>query len=139
MRRAPALLVAAGLFVLLAMPGRLAQGADPLAATDGDSELGFDNVDVIDHGLEAKLNVVSAGSQRTANNLLAIFATVKNLTAHRLVIQAQTLYKDRAGNWLDGGRAGWITLTLQPHQKLDYRSASLSIQAQDFVVRIRRP
>lgn len=110
----------------------------PLPA-DTDSEAGFDNVDLLDPALNGKLSVVRVGSQRTNTNLLAIFASLKNLTGHVLAIQAQTLYKDGDGNWLDGGKAGWLTLELKPHEELEYRSASLSDDAQDFLVRVRQP
>ena len=109
------------------------------APADADSEAGFDNVDVLDAALGGKLSVVRVGSQRTNTNLLSIFASLKNLTDHALTIQAQTLYKDGDGNWLDGGKAGWLTLQLKPHEELEYHSASLSDDAQDFLVRVRRP
>jgi hypothetical protein len=107
------------------------------APSDTDSEAGFDNVDVLDPSLNGQISVVRVGSQRTNTNLLSIFASLKNLTAHALTIQAQTLYKDADGNWLDGGKAGWLTLELKPHEELEYRSASLSEDALDFLVRIR--
>jgi hypothetical protein len=109
------------------------------ASAPADSEVGFDNVDVLDAGLNGQISVVRVGSQRTNTNLLSIFASLKNMTAHSLTIQAQTLYKDGDGNWLDGGKAGWLTLELKPHEELEYRSASLSDEAQDFLVRVRRP
>jgi hypothetical protein len=109
----------------------------PAAPADTDSEAGFDNVDVVDAALTGKISVLRVGSQRTNTNLLSIFASLKNLTGHAITIQAQTLYKDGDGNWLDGGKAGWVSLTLKPHEELEYRSASLSDDAQDFLVRIR--
>ena len=38
---------------------------------------------------------------------------------------------------MNGGRAGWISLDLKPHGRLDYRSEALSVDARDFLVRIR--
>jgi hypothetical protein len=109
----------------------------PAAPADADSEAGFDNVDVLDASLNGKVSVVRVGSQHTNTGLLSIFASLKNLTGHAITIQAQTLYKDGDGNWLDGGKAGWVSITLKPHEELEYRSASLSDDAQDFLVRIR--
>ena len=103
------------------------------------AEAGFDNVDVLDRELDGKLSVVSVGSDRTKTNLLSVFTSLKNLTASPLKIEAQTLYKDANGDWLDGGKANWISLTLKSNEELEYRSASLSEEAQDFLVRIRRP
>jgi hypothetical protein len=111
----------------------------PAAPDETDTDAGFDNVDVLGTALFGKLSVVRVGSQRTNTGLLAIFASLKNLTGHPLTIQAQTLYKDGDGNWIDGGKAGWLTLTLKPHGELEYRSASLSDEAQDFLVRLRVP
>ena len=125
------------LAALLLAPLPTSHAAPP--PSDGDSEAGFDNVDVLDAALNAKISVVRVGSQRTNTNLLSIFAGLKNLTGHPVTIQAQTLYKDGDGNWLDGGKAGWLTLQLKPHEELEYRSASLSDDAQDFLVRVRRP
>jgi hypothetical protein len=119
--------------VLLAWPGPPAR-----AHADVDSEAGFDNVQMIDSTLEGRISVTRVGSQRTNTNLLSIFADLKNLTGHTVGIQAQTLYKDGDGNWLDGGRAGWLPLELKPHEEFEYRSASLSEQAQDFLVRVRQ-
>lgn len=132
--RLPVVLALAAL-LLAPLPANLACAAP----ADTDSEAGFDNVDVLDTALNGKLSVVRVGSQRTNTNLLSIFASLKNLTDHALTIQAQTLYKDGDGNWLDGGKAGWLTLQLKPHEELEYRSASLSDEAQDFLVRVRRP
>jgi hypothetical protein len=116
----------------------LTGSAPPGQAADTD-EAGFDNVQVLDPALEGRLSVISVGSERTHMNLLSIFATLKNLTGKPLAIEAQTLYKDGNGDWLDSGKASWISLELKPHEEMDYRSASLSEAAQDFLVRIRRP
>jgi hypothetical protein len=109
------------------------------AKGSGTAEPGFDNVEVIDPGLEGRLSVVSVGSDRTGTNLLSVFVTLKNLTSSSLMVEAETLYKDANGDWMDGGKAGWISLEIKPHEEFDYRSASLSDEAQDFLVRLRRP
>ncbi len=132
--RPPVVLALAALLLAPLPPDRACA-----APADTDSEAGFDNVDVLDPALGGQLSVVRVGSQRTNTNLLSIFASLKNLTDHTLTIQAQTLYKDGDGNWLDGGKAGWLTLELKPHEELEYRSASLSEDAQDFLVRVRLP
>jgi hypothetical protein len=119
--------------VLLAWSGLSAR-----AHSDADSEAGFDNVQLTDSTLEARISVTRVGSQRTNTNLLSIFADLKNLTGHTVAIETQTLYKDGDGNWLDGGRAGWLPLELKPHEEFEYRSASLSDQARDFLVRVRQ-
>jgi hypothetical protein len=98
----------------------------------------FDNVEILDSSLQAKLAILRVGSDRTATNLLSIFVGLKNKTAHRLEIQAQTIYKDKSGNPLNHGQAGWISMTLKPHEESEYRSASISEDAVDFLVRIRK-
>ena len=113
-------------------------GPAPAAPADADSEAGFDNVQIVDPGLNGKISVTRVGSDRTNTNLLSIFADLKNLTSRSLSIEAQTLYKDGDGNWIDGGHAGWVPLTLRPHEEFEYRSASLSEEAQDFLVRIKK-
>jgi hypothetical protein len=111
----------------------------PLASahSETDSEVGFDNVQVMDASLDGKISVTRVGSDRTNTNLLSIFADLKNLTGRSLRVEAQTLYKDSDGNWIDGGRAGWVPLELKPGEEFEYRSASLSEAAEDFLVRIR--
>ena len=127
-------LVLLGLVTILAALPELAPAASP----DADAEAGFDNVQVVDPGLDSKISITRVGSDRTNTNLLSVFADLKNLTGHSLSIEAQTLYKDGDGDWIDGGHAGWIPLTLKPHEEFEYRSASLSEEAQDFLVRIKR-
>jgi hypothetical protein len=105
------------------------------SAAEGDS----DNVEILDSDLDEQLSVSSVGSQRTNTNLLSVFATLKNLTSRALVIEAATLYKNANGDLIDGGKASWLSLRLKPHEEMEYRSASLSEDAQDFLVRIRRP
>ncbi len=106
-------------------------------AEPADTASGFDNVDLLDGGLTGKLGVVRVGSDRSDENLLSILAALKNLTGHTLKLEAQTLYKDASGNWMNGGRAGWIPVDLKPHAQFNYRSESLSVDASDFLVRIR--
>ncbi len=48
----------------------------------------------------------------------------------------RTVYKDKAGNELNSG--SWIPMTLKPHQETEYRSASISAEAADFMIHIRR-
>jgi hypothetical protein len=132
----------AAFFQLMGAAAMLLAMASPAAPKDeakisSTAETGFDNVEVT--GLDGKLSVVSVGSDRTHTNLLSIFATLKNLTSSSLMIEAETLYKDANGDWMDGGKPSWLPLEIKPHQELEYRSASLSEEAQDFLVRIRRP
>ena len=124
-----------GLVTLLLM----AAGPGAHAHADADMEAGFDNVQLMDPGLDGRISITRVGSERTNTNLLSIFADLKNLTGHSLAVEAQTLYKDSDGNWIDGGRAGWVPLELKPHEEFEYRSASLSEGAEDFLVRIRQP
>jgi hypothetical protein len=107
------------------------------AAAPADNQSGFYNVDLLDGSLTGKLGVMRVGSDRSDENLLSILAALKNLTGHPLKLEAQTLYRDASGNWMNGGCAGWIPLQLKPHGQLNYRSESLSVEAQDFLVRIR--
>ena len=130
--------ILACLLAALAWPLRTALADDALgAAAPADNASGFDNVDLLDDGLTGKLSVLRVGSDRSDENLLSILAALKNLTGRPLRLEAQTVYKDANGNWMNGGRAGWISLELKPHSQLNYRSESLSVDAKDFLVRIR--
>jgi hypothetical protein len=136
--RPVSLLALTALLALAGLPSRLACADDAMTeAAPADNASGFGNVDLVDGALAGKLGVLRVGSDRTGTNLLSISATLKNATGHALTIEAQTLYKDADGNWIDGGRAGWLTLEIKPHGELRYRSASLSDDARDFLVRIR--
>ncbi len=135
MRSLPILVFA---LATLALPVRLTVADDEMTAgAPADNESGFDNVDLLDGSLTGKLGVLRVGSDRSDENLLSILAALRNLTGHPLKLEAQTLYKDANGNWMNGGCAGWIPLELKPHGQLNYRSESLSVGAQNFLVRIR--
>lgn len=105
-------------------------------ARERSSGSSFDNLEFADSSLEGKIAVLRVGSEPTATNLLSVFAGLKNKTSHRLEIEVQTLYKDKAGNALNSG--SWIGLTLKPHEEFEYRSASISEAAADFLVRVRK-
>ena len=107
------------------------------AGKTSENAASFDNVEVLDAGLHAKLAILRAGSDRTATNLLSVFVGLKNKTAHPLGIQVQTIYKDKLDNPLNEGKASWVTMHLKPHEETEYRSASLSEDGADFLVRIR--
>jgi len=106
-------------------------------AGDGtDAGSGFENLDVMDASLNGKMAILRVGSEPSANNLLSVFAGLKNKTTHRLALEVETIYKDKAGNALNAG--SWIAMTLKPHEEKEYRSASISEQAVDFLIRVRR-
>lgn len=110
-----------------------------LSAEDDMANTGatFDNVEILTSGLNAKLAVLRVGSDRTATDLLSVFVGLKNKTSRRLEFQVQTLYKDKSGNQLNNGQASWIPMTLKPHEESEYRSAAISEDAVDFLVRIQ--
>ena len=111
--------------------------ADVAHADEGtDAGSNFDNLEVVDAGLNEKVAIMRVGSQQADNNLLAVFAGLKNRTAHRLALEVETIYKDKAGNELNAG--SWIPVTLRPYEERDYRSASISEEAVDFLIRVRR-
>jgi hypothetical protein len=97
----------------------------------------FDNVEVVDRSLAGKLAITRAGSQPGENGLLTVFAGLKNKTGKRLHLEVETIYRDSLGHDLNA--ESWIPVTLQPHEDRDYSSASISAQATDFLVRVRRP
>jgi hypothetical protein len=97
---------------------------------------GFDNIEVVGDALKTKLAILRVGSQPTANNLLSVFAGLKNKTSRTLALEVQTIYKDKTGASLNDG--SWIPVTLKPHEETDYHSASISPDAVDFLVRVRR-
>lgn len=106
------------------------------AGDETDAGSSFDNLDIVDAGLNGKVAVMRVGSQLAENNLLSVFAGLKNKTAHRLALEVETIYKDKAGNALNAG--SWIALTLKPHEEREYRSSSISVEAVDFLIRVRR-
>jgi len=101
-----------------------------------DAIASFDNLEVVDANLKGSLSVLRVGSEPSANELLSVFVGLKNKTSHPLALQVQTLYKDKAGDSLNTG--SWVTMTLKPHEETEYRSSSISAEAVDFLVRIRR-
>jgi hypothetical protein len=107
-----------------------------IADEEADAGSNFDNLDVVDASLNGKVAILRVGSQLGDNNLLAVFAGLKNRTAHRLALEVETIYKDKDGNALNAG--SWIPMTLKPYEERQYRSASISEEAVDYLVRVRR-
>jgi hypothetical protein len=106
------------------------------AEDETDASSSFDNLEIVDAGLNGKLAILRVGSDPSANNLLSVFAGLKNKTPNRLALEVETIYKDKDGNALNAG--SWIPMTLKPHQEKEYRSASISELAVDFLIRVRR-
>jgi len=106
------------------------------AAIKNDAGSTFDNLELVDASLKGKLAVLRVGSDPSTNNLLAVFAGLKNRTAKPLALEVQTIYKDKSGAALNAG--SWVPLTLKPHEETEYRSSSISTDADDFLVRVRR-
>ena len=96
----------------------------------------FDNLDLVDPSLVGKVGILRVGSEVGENKLLSVFAGLKNKTGHRIDLEIQTIYKDEFGNALNSG--SWIPFTLPAHQEKEYHSASITTQAVDFLVRVRR-
>jgi hypothetical protein len=115
-------------FILLAGNANAGEGSDA-----GSS---FDNLDIVDDSLKGKLAILRVGSEPSANDLLSVFAGLKNKTARRLNLEVQTIYQDKSGNALNAG--SWIPVTLKPYEEKEYRSTSISEEAVDFLIRVRR-
>jgi hypothetical protein len=120
-----------------------AQGSSLPDSTDSsngisknEADADFDNLEIVDDSLKGKLAVLRVGSDPTENNLLSVFVGLKNRTPHPLPLEVQTIYKDKQGNQMNQG--SWVSLTLKPHEETEYRSSSISVDAADFLVRIRR-
>jgi hypothetical protein len=107
------------------------------AGADAEAGFSFDNLEMADNSLNGKLTVLRVGSGRTDDNLLTVFAGVKNETSHPLAIEVQTIYKDKSDNPMTDGKASWVPITLKPHEEFVYRSVAISADAADFLVRIR--
>ena len=112
----------------------LMRASTDAGANDADSD--FNNIEIVDPMLEPKLDLERIGSRRGANNLLVVFAGIRNKTARKLEIEIETIYKDQGGNGLNTG--SWIHFTLLPHEEQDYRSSAISEAAVDFLIRVRR-
>jgi len=132
----------AGLFPEIGLPATQPTTAPPPASTPAPESdqppslgSGFDNLEIVDESLKAKIDVLRVGSQPTTNNLLSVFAGLKNKTGRTLNLEIQTVYKDKEGNPLNDG--SWIPVTLKPHAETEYHSASISPDAADFLVRVR--
>jgi hypothetical protein len=119
---------------MAAQDALLASNENAGGGTDADSS--FDNLDIVDSSLNGKVAILRVGSEVEENNLLSVFAGLKNKTAHRLDLEVQTIYKDKDDNALNAG--SWIAFTLRPHEEKEYHSASISELAVDFLVRVRR-
>ena len=107
-----------------------------IAGSSADEEP-FDNLEIVSPGLKSRLAVTRVGSDRTDDNLLTVFAGLKNKSGRPLPLEVQTLYKDKRDHSLSDGRKSWVPLTLKPHEEMQYRSVAISEEATDFVVRIR--
>jgi hypothetical protein len=112
--------------------------ADDTPDVPSSDDTAFDNVDVTDASLNGKLAITRVGSEKTEAHLLSIFAGLKNKTSRRLDLEVETIYKDKWGSPLSGNSASWIPMTLKPHEEAEYRSVSISDEAADFLVRVRR-
>lgn len=108
----------------------------PSAVSKNEADANFDSLEVVDASLKGKLAVLRVGSEPTQNKLLSVFAGLKNRTSKSLPLEIQTLYKDKLGNPLNAG--SWIPMTLKPNEEAEYHSASISSDAADFLIRIRR-
>jgi hypothetical protein len=110
--------------------------SDTSAVNNSDEGTTFDNIEIIDASLKGKLSVMRVGSQVADNNLLGVFAGLKNKTGHRLALEVETIYKDKAGNELNA--SSWIAVTIPANEEKDYRSSAITDQAVDFLIRVRR-
>jgi hypothetical protein len=120
---------------LLDSPGSTAAEAQG-QSTGGDID--FSKLELVDESLKPKLSLLRIGSQRSpTNNLLAVFAGFRNNTGRKLSFEIETIYKDKDGNLLN--KSSWIRFSLAPHEETDYRSSSLSDDAVDFTIRVRKP
>jgi hypothetical protein len=112
----------------------LMRASTEAGANDTDSD--FNNIEIVDPVLESRLDLERIGSRRGANNLLTVFAGIRNKTARKLEVEIETIYKDQGGNVLNTG--SWIEFTLGPHEEQDYRSSAISEAAVDFIIRVRK-
>ncbi len=112
------------------------------AADEADTGSHFDNIDIVDATLAGKVSVTRVGSEPSPNNLLSVFAGLKNKTSHRLDLEVETIYQDVSGNSLNAG--SWIHLSLMPYEEKEYRSTSISepfdpdAMTAHFLIRVRR-
>jgi hypothetical protein len=134
-------LVIAGVKSAPADPSLLDSPGSTAAAAQGQGDGGdidFSKLEVVDASLKPKLTLLRIGSQRsTTNNVLTVFAGVRNNTGRKLSFEIETIYKDRTGELLN--KSSWIRFSLEPHEETDYRSSSLSDDAVDFTIRVRKP
>jgi hypothetical protein len=130
----------AGIGALLLLGRALGDPSDDLggATADGSSNGrgDFDDIEIVDAALKPIVEVTRVGSQLGANNLLGVFAGLRNKTTHPLVLEIETIYKDKSGNVLTTG--SWIRFTIKAGAQSDYRSVSISEGATDFLIRVRR-
>ncbi len=97
----------------------------------------FDNLEMAPPELKNKLAILRVGSDRTEDNLLTVFAGLKNKSNRPLQLEVQTIYRDKADHTLSSGQRSWVPITLKPHEETQYRSVAISEDAADYLVRIR--
>ena len=100
-------------------------------------EAGGGNLEVLSPSLNNRLAVNHVKSHRTDSNLLAVSAALKNSSSHDLPLQVETVYRDKHGLMINS-HASWVPLTLKPGEETEYRSVSITDDANDYLVRIRR-
>ena len=109
----------------------------PFGPTDNSAGSDFDNLEIAPATLKDKLSILRVGSDRTDENLLTVFAGLKNKSGHSLQLEVQTIYKDKSDRALTNGSRSWVPITLKAHGQTQYRSVAISEDASDYLVRIR--
>jgi len=116
---------------LVNTPGAMSEGSG-----DADPRDYRNNLDIVDDVLKPKLDLTHIDAQRGRNNLLSVTLSMSNKTGHKIDLEIETIYKDKEGNALN--TSSWIGFTLKPHADQDYHSSSISEEAVDFLIRVRK-
>ncbi len=111
----------------------------PYEARGGDRGIeAHEQIVLMDEDLKWPIKVVASKADRTPDARLAIAVDLQNRLEQPLVVQIQTVFKDKDG-MSTGDETNWEFVTIPGYSTHTYRVTSGNSQAADFLVRIRRP
>jgi len=83
-----------------------------------------------------RIKLVSTSSAVLPDGRLEVYAEFENETGSNLAVQAQTQFKNIAGQ-LSTDETNWQTIIMPPHSITTYRAASMNNQAKDYLIRLK--
>lgn len=93
---------------------------------------------IMDRDLYWPLKIVTSKAEREADGRLRVTVAMKNDLKQPLALQVQTVFKDASGT-STGDETNWEPIVIPGGATDTHRVVSGNAEADDFVVRIRRP